>query len=54
MDQIIKDSIQFGSTTIDYDIEFAQQRLPERDAGRVGNVDLADMVHPRLLADAVV
>ncbi len=36
------------------DIEFAQQRLPERDAGRVGNVDLADMVHPRFLADAVV
>lgn len=26
MDQITKDSIQFGSTTIDYDIEFAQRK----------------------------
>ena len=48
MDQIIKDSIQFGSTTIDYDIEFAQRKTLSICVNPEGSVHLKAPIEANL------
>lgn len=48
MDQITKDSIQFGSTTIDYDIEFAQRKTLSICVNPEGSVHLKAPIEANL------